>query len=276
MEAAVTDILSRIDNAIASLCPCGVAPRPGSPYCSADCEPTHIAQHTDTRMSGDLATAMRWRPDLVAVADDADLLPIGSQTCGYTGRFNAQVYERTSAPETWHLRLDDGHRFVGLDLDNVGGRDEPVSLELAARIGDAWQRLERELTNPEHGMPGHALLGGFLQRMHARLDAVVLPGMAWQPTEDPWADVMPSTIDPEHIRQAVAASWHSLERVRAAAAAMVPMFAAAQEAMRRAPALDEALDDRPPTDPMARALWLRQHRNTGPAAHRLDGRRRRQ
>ncbi|MEV5211349.1 hypothetical protein AB0K35_28135 [Micromonospora sp. NPDC053740] len=155
-DGAGSGILDRIDRAISGLCPCGATPRDGSPYCSADCEPTHIAEHTDQRMSGDLATAMRWRPDLVTAADDSDLLPIGSQTCGYTGRFNAQVYERTSAPETWHLRLDDGHRFVGLDLDGVGGRDEPISPELAARIVDTWQRLERELSDSRHAEPATA------------------------------------------------------------------------------------------------------------------------
>lgn len=34
------------------------------------------------------------------------------------------------------------------------------------------------------------------------------------------------------------------------------------------------VDDPAPTDPRERALWLQQHRNTGPQLHRLDGRRR--
>ncbi len=54
-----------------------------------------------------------------------------------------------------------------------------------------------------------------------------------------------------------------------------------QEVWRRyQPALTQvaevtAQEDTPPSDPMARALWLRRNRNTGPAAPPLDPRRRR-
>ncbi|MEV2239505.1 hypothetical protein [Micromonospora sp. NPDC049891] len=163
----MTDILSRIDSTIDGRCPCGADPRPGSPYCGPDCEPTHHAADTDTRESGHYATPMRWRPDLVTATDDTDLIPIGSQRCGYTGRHNAQIFERASDPTVWHLRLDDGHRYVGCDLTDMGGRQDPITLEQAARIHGTWQRLERELGNSRH----------------------------LEPDSDPWADVIPTTND---------------------------------------------------------------------------------
>ena len=128
-------LLDRVNRAIGGLCPCGAEPAEGSAYCSDDCRPTHISRDTDTRMSGDLATAMRWRPDLVTEAPDDDLvlemdnIPRGP----YTG----QRYwnNRTNR---YHLRLNDGHRFVGTDL--LG----------EVRFEEAWQRLERELSNTRH------------------------------------------------------------------------------------------------------------------------------
>ncbi|MEU0078588.1 hypothetical protein ABZY58_11880 [Micromonospora tulbaghiae] len=105
----------------------------------------------------------------MTAADDTDLIPLGSETHGYTGRFNAQVYARVSTPTTWHLRLDDGHRFVGLDLTDVGGRQDPITDELGARVREAWQRLERELTDPAH---------------------------QWEGWTDPWGDVMSAALSP--------------------------------------------------------------------------------
>jgi hypothetical protein len=90
---------------------------------------------------------MRWRPDLVTAVDDSDLIDLGSQTW-YTGRLNARIYERARRPDTWHLRLDDGHRYVGCDLPDVGGRQEPVTDALISRVWETWRRLERELTAP--------------------------------------------------------------------------------------------------------------------------------
>ncbi|MFJ1539311.1 hypothetical protein ACIODS_12280 [Micromonospora chalcea] len=56
----MSDVLSRIDNSLANLCPCGADPRPGSPYCGPDCEPT----------------PMRWRPDLEDDDPWADTHPV--------------------------------------------------------------------------------------------------------------------------------------------------------------------------------------------------------
>jgi hypothetical protein len=158
-------ILNRIDNAIAGdVCPCGAQPRDGSPYCSYDCEPTHAGAHTTSDRDG---TQMRWRPDLVIAADDHDLLDLGTCTF-YEGRYNARLYQRGIPPEgepvTWHLRLDDGNRFVGLDLPDVG---DILNTEHGQRVADAWARLERELGDRRHTEP-----------------------------DDPWADV----FNPDRLR----------------------------------------------------------------------------
>ncbi|GAA0528624.1 hypothetical protein GCM10010172_06520 [Paractinoplanes ferrugineus] len=42
----MTGILDLTDRPTDGLCPCGADPRPGSPYCSWDCEPTHIPRHS--------------------------------------------------------------------------------------------------------------------------------------------------------------------------------------------------------------------------------------
>ncbi|MFY1595462.1 hypothetical protein [Micromonospora sp. WMMD737] len=146
-------ILDTIDRAINGDCPCGAPPRPGSLYCGIDCEPTHIARDTDTRQTGHYATPMRWRPDLVTAADDTALVPITAVHAANTvaireGRYNAQVFKRAD-PTVWHLRLDDGHRFVGCDLTDMDADDGAISTEQVARIHDTWRRLERQLTDPD-------------------------------------------------------------------------------------------------------------------------------
>lgn len=50
----MTDILGRIDAAVAGRCPCGADPAPGSAWCSEDCRPSH--EGPDTFGSD----AMRW------------------------------------------------------------------------------------------------------------------------------------------------------------------------------------------------------------------------
>jgi hypothetical protein len=285
MEAAVTGILSRIDATIGGLCPCGADPRPGSPYCSADCEPTHLGRDTDPRQAGDYATPMRWRPDLVTAADDTDLIPIGSQTCGYTGRHNAQVYERVSDPTVWHLRLDDGHRYVGCDLTGMGGRQDPISIEQAARIAEAWQRLERELGNSRHLEPGDPwadVMPTPFRPLVNSGEAVILreagyrEGIHFVVYAPEWTPATP-TIDREQVQRAVNAMVRSAERaMNTLAAELAPVFASMQEPIRRhGPLLEQVVGEQPPTDPMERALWLRKRRNTGPGPDRLDGRRRR-
>lgn len=134
--AGTQQTVTAIDRAIAGDCPCGAQPRPGSAYCGPDCEPTHIGVHTDR--SG--MTAMRWRPDLVTAADDTGL----TRMCGpiRVGRFTRNIYHRDGTDRV-HLRLDDGNRCVGADVEPVGGGEQ-----FAVRCHRAWQRLERELTNP--------------------------------------------------------------------------------------------------------------------------------
>ncbi len=134
----MSGILDRIDNTIAGdVCPCGASPRPGSAYCSPDCEPTHIARDTDRRQAGDFATPMRWRPDMVTEADHDHLIQVDSYARG--NGFTATVY-RNDATGQIRYRLDDGFRFVALDLD-----DEPGMTPAARR--DTWAKLERQLTD---------------------------------------------------------------------------------------------------------------------------------
>lgn len=137
----MTDLLSRLNSAIDGLCPCGAPPRDGTAYCGDDCQPTHIG--TDTGGS-----AMRWRPDLVTAEEyDPDLIPVES-TGGYAGPFTSHVFQRAGSG-TWHLRLDDGCRFVGADLN-------PQDLALPALLdamSSVWRRLEQELGNPRRSEP---------------------------------------------------------------------------------------------------------------------------
>lgn len=88
---------------------------------------------------------------------------------------------------------------------------------------------------------------------------------------------MPASLTPAQQRAIVEAfEVHVLAPARAAiraigtavGQAVAPMVAAA-EAAREAGLVPEE----PPPDPMARALWLRQHRNTGPAVRQRAPRR---
>lgn len=143
------DIVEQIDRATASLCPCGAEPSEDfAPYCSYDCKPTHRARHTISDRDG---TQMRWRPDLVSEVDDTGLRDLGSNTF-YEGRFRAQLFQRGSEVDgvvTWHLRLDDGYRFVGADLRDVRDVDDALLERVAAK----WTALERELENERHAVP---------------------------------------------------------------------------------------------------------------------------
>lgn len=140
----MTEILDRIDNSLAGdLCPCGAQPREGSPYCSEDCVPNYHAQHTTSDTDG---TQMRWRPDLVTAHADDGLEPVeppaGFENFGYNGTRNVSLYRRTGT-DRWHLRLDDGNRFVGCDIDPAGLDHDQVP----AAVNAAWERLEQELTD---------------------------------------------------------------------------------------------------------------------------------
>ncbi|GIM97245.1 hypothetical protein [Paractinoplanes toevensis] len=124
------DIVQRIDHRTA-LCPCGAEPRPGSRFCSADCEPTHIGAHTDPAGPGTpLATPMRWRPDLITAVDDSHRTLLRTFR---RGPYQATIFEYPEVPGRLHLRLDNGYRFVGTDTDPV------------YNLKPVWQRLEREL-----------------------------------------------------------------------------------------------------------------------------------
>ncbi|MFJ8690301.1 hypothetical protein [Micromonospora wenchangensis] len=263
----MSSILDRIDNTIAGgLCPCGATPRPGSPYCSWDCEPTHISRDTDTRQFGRYATPMRWRPDLVTAADDTDLTPIGSERIGYTGPHRAQIYEHASNPTVWHLRLDDGHRYVGCDLVDMGTPDGIISIEQVARIHDTWQRLERELGNIRHLEPDDDPWRDWFPQHRV--------GSYHQPTRSMSIDL---SVDPQAVAAACERMRQTMQQaMEAYTRQLVQAFEALQETFRQCkPMLDQVAGEQPPTDPMERALWLRKNRNTGPATARLDGRRRR-
>lgn len=131
----MADVLNRIDNTLADLCPCGDQPRPGSAYCSYDCEPTWRGQHTTTS-----DTAMRWRPDLVTEDDNTVREPVDEFR---RGPHQARVF--TNPTGGVHCRLDDGNRYVGLDVDE---HQAHLSLE------PVWERLERELGDPRLSLPG--------------------------------------------------------------------------------------------------------------------------
>jgi hypothetical protein len=60
-------VLTRIAATLDGLCPCGARPRPGFPYCSPDCTPTHHGSDTGS-------CAARWRPK----AANLDL-PVGQR-----------------------------------------------------------------------------------------------------------------------------------------------------------------------------------------------------
>lgn len=144
----MSDLLGRLDAAIDGLCPCGAAPRPGSAYCSYDCEPNHRSIHSQAETDG---TQMRWRPDLVTAQDATGLTPFDHPAL-YGGLHNAQIFEHPDG--RLHLRLDDGHRYIGCDI--------PAETYWAARetraLDDRWDALERELGKTRHLEPQPELL----------------------------------------------------------------------------------------------------------------------
>jgi hypothetical protein len=140
------ELLDQIDRLVEGFCPCGAEPRDGSAYCGYDCEPNHVSIHTDQRETGEYATPMRWRPDMVTEADDTALTLIAEFPIR---RLNAQISERVDS-DALHLRLDDGHRYVGLDLVAEQAGDPQVPAGLRRELDPIWERLERELTNSRH------------------------------------------------------------------------------------------------------------------------------
>jgi hypothetical protein len=144
--AAAVPVEDQIDRAIAGLCPCGAEPvEEFHPYCSDDCVPNIRARDTDTAGPGAaLATPMRWLPDLLSAADDSNLLP--REPRAPREQFWGEVFDRVPG-DALHLRLDDGHRFVGVDVP-AGDPDT-----LTERCERAWQRLTRELTDRRRAEP---------------------------------------------------------------------------------------------------------------------------
>ncbi|WP_431728607.1 hypothetical protein [Verrucosispora sp. TAA-831] len=142
------NILDTINRAIDGRCPCGEQPRLGSAYCGDDCKPTHVGDDTDTRSSGRLATPARWRPGLT-ITDDAEFgyEPIAADT-HYEGRYFARLL-RPRDTDALHLRLDDGHRWVGHTIDGFDGSFPPP---MVARIKRGWRRLERQFGDSEQAV----------------------------------------------------------------------------------------------------------------------------
>lgn len=174
------ELLDRIDRATDGLCPCGAPPADGSAYCGDDCRPTHISRDTDTRTAGNYATPMRWRPDLVTAADDTDLdqsafVSTKGVLTWYDGPHNARTYRRRSRPGTWHLRLDDGCRFVGADIADIEPVDGAGLAEVERRFRATWARLERELGNPRHLVGPNDGWTGVLAEAWREIEADIIP-----------------------------------------------------------------------------------------------------
>lgn len=89
---------------------------------------------------------MRWVPGLVSDEPDADLETVTDvpEVLRYGGglRLNPTIYRRRGTV-VWHLRLDDGYRYAGRDLDDG----------LADTAPRVWASLERELRNPSRVEP---------------------------------------------------------------------------------------------------------------------------
>jgi hypothetical protein len=250
----MTDILSTIDSAIDGLCGCDCG-RPLDPasasatFATPECQQRWHRRRTNNpdAVRGSTGVApdpARWRPELVAEdPSDDHWRVLDMEPASYTGRLFATVFE-SPARDRWHLRLHDGNRYVGVNFAPGAddGRDE--------RLAQAWARLERELTDPRRLAPAGSL--------------------AHDAARSLWLDTIgagPVIFDETHL-------WNSsrIEQVSAWCAAWVPItqftdaVASLAEAFSRITATPTAVSgDDEPTDPMARALWLRQHRNTGPA-----------
>lgn len=294
----MTDVLTNIDRALDNLCPCGATPRAGSTYCSDDCTPTHIAEHTDVREHGDYATPMRWRPDLVTACDDSSLEPVEFEHCGYTGRYNPQVFRRDD--NTLHLRLDDGHRFVGCDVENDHSEVWPP--EFVERMFTAWGRLDRELSDSRQveGDPWDDVFNHLIARrvearrrqelMVARLveyadraprtgqpvtytftdEPPSPPASSPATAPHPWASPAGNPVrDIEAFRE----QWtRQADIYRAAftgvAEGLAAAFAPIGRVLAEVAASAHALDPVEAEHPMLRAIELRRNRNTGPQPKR--------
>lgn len=238
--AEVADPVEQIDRALAGLCPCGAEPvEEFHPYCSYDCKPNIRGAHTDTRETGELATPMRWRPDLVTAADEVEMTD-------YTDRIERdglghQVWLYPGG-ERVQLRVDDGFRFIGADMDRaLYDSDSEAVLE-------KWEALRRQFHNERHlepGVPAQGFtLGDLLDLLTAeRQDRLTslrevleerqrLLGEHMEEVVRNQLAAAPRIIEvPEHIHWAMPPAEHGLARaVRNA----LPGFEAFRAAMRAA------------------------------------------
>lgn len=181
MRDAVPDIDATLNGLCACLCGQQIPPDgPSEYFAEYDCQvrwhernatnPGEVHRRQDA--AGYPPRPARWRPDLVNVPSDEGLTPRGPHTLTwYTGRLNAQIFERNGT-DTWHLRLDDGYRLVG---DDIRGISDLSNTDLVARVERTWRRLERELTNPENTAPPEPVYNDALS--------------AWANHRDDWLDM---------------------------------------------------------------------------------------
>ncbi|WP_431881800.1 hypothetical protein [Micromonospora chalcea] len=172
------DILSRIQSVLDGTCAhCGEQLRPDGPsdvYCDDRCQRqaalnqarrvAEVQQRPDAaRYPGDIGS-MNWRPELVSQALPEDLEPVAEPCEDLAYRpsrladpfalpLTGTVFRRAGRP-AYHLRLDDGHRFVGKDLTDA--TLAATDGDLAAAAARTWAALERELTDARHAEPAPA------------------------------------------------------------------------------------------------------------------------
>lgn len=133
-----------------AFCPCGAeADVRYAPYCGYDCKPNFHGADTISSRDG---TQMRWRPDLVSAAIDTGLTTVlvRHQRDG----FWCEIFERAGAEpgtECFHVRADDGHRFVGADILVPEGDREQFDRLWPRK----WKALTAELENPRNRVPVH-------------------------------------------------------------------------------------------------------------------------
>jgi hypothetical protein len=176
----VSDILAAIDAATANLCACGCQqplPQdgPSAYFAGPDCQrrwnETQTERPHDVYLRVDAAPyppgPMRWRPDLVTADPDPNLQPVDRPELAYHGQHNATVYQHASR-DLLHLRLDDGHRWVGSDLAEERATDQQA-------VADMWRRLERELGNTRHMAPADDPWAGLWETLRPSNAVVALP-----------------------------------------------------------------------------------------------------
>jgi hypothetical protein len=151
-ERPTPTLEEKLDRAIAGLCPCGAEPAEHyAPYCGYDCVPNIVSDDTDSGGPGSRPagwsppTPMRWLPGLVSDVDDTGLQARSPRR--RRGPFWAETFDRQGQDRV-HLRLDDGCRFVGVDVP----LEDPDTF--GERCERAWNRLEAELTDQRRAEPG--------------------------------------------------------------------------------------------------------------------------